>query len=66
MSREKGTVLEVVSSIISKEWNRISHHPYVSSAAVEIGLAPFPIIISNIQDLIVHHDRLVYTEAVEP
>ena len=42
----------------SKEGNGVGHHPDVATSAVKVWLAPFPVIISHVQNLILHTIRM--------
>jgi hypothetical protein len=47
-------LLEKISSICEAEkWNGVGHHPDVASAAVKVGLTPFPVFVGNGEDLVV-------------
>ena len=41
---------EVFSVLESEEWDRVSHHPDVSSAAVVVRLGPLPVLVGDGQN----------------
>ena len=58
MVTEKICLLEVILislMIVAKEWDRVGHHPDVSSPTVVVRVVPLPVLVANGEDLLLHH-----------
>ena len=61
----KISLLEVILislMIVSKEWDRVGHHPDVSSPTVVVRFVPLPVLVANREDLLLHHRHVAGVE----